>query len=310
MKVAKWRGILAGLGLLVAVIALGLFGASLYFLNEMFANRVERLVATPQAMGLPGESIALTSSDGIPLKAWWVPVESSRGVVVVLHGMDGQDASTMLGHAVFLHDAGYAALVLDMRAHGRSGGERIGLAFEEPQDVCAALDWVAAQPGLEAVPVALLGVSMGGATALRTAAVRPDVDAVISVSAFASVDSMIHDAFSMMMGAPDPIIAIMTPFTRLALRAMYGVWPAQASPQADIARIAPRPVLIAHGDADSQVSVDNASALAEAAGGQAELWIAEGAEHFVYRGDATGPEDAFYRERILAFLEASLVGRE
>jgi len=251
----KW--IVGGVTLLVLLLVLGLFGGSLYFINEMFVTRVERLVTTPQELGLPGESISVTSADGMSLKAWWVPAESPRGVVVVLHGLGGQDASTMLGHAGFLRDAGYAVLILDMRAHGRSGGERIGLAFEEPRDVAAALDWIAAQPDLAQVPVALLGVSMGGATAIRTAAIRPDVDAVISVSAYASVDSMIHDTFAL-TGAPDVIIRIFTPFVRLAFRTMYGVWPDQASPLADIVHIPPRPVLIAHGDAERQVAAQNA----------------------------------------------------
>jgi hypothetical protein len=301
-QVQPGRRILVIAGAVVGLVVLGLFGSTFYFLNQMFVHRVERLVTTPAELNLPGETLAFTSADGILLKAWWVPVDEPRAVVVVLHGMDGQDASTMLGHAQFLHAAGYATLVLDMRAHGRSGGERIGLAFEEPQDVAAALDWIAAQPSLDGVPVALLGVSMGGATALRTAAARPDVDAVISVSAFASVDMMIHDAFVMMMDAPDPVIALFTPFTRLTFRLMYGVWPAKASPLAEIDRIPPRPVLLAHGDADGQVSVANAYALAEAAGEQVELWIVEGAGHFVYRVDGAAPEDAFYRERIIAFL--------
>mgnify|MGYP006277464731 FL=1 len=292
--------------IVVLFLPLALYGSTLYFLNQMFVYRVEKLVTTPAELGLPGETIALTSADGIPLKAWWILTDAPQGVVVVLHGMDGQDASTMLGHAEFLHEAGYATLALDMRAHGRSGGKRIGLAFEEPQDVAAALDWIAAQPELEDVPVALLGVSMGGATAIRTAAQRPDVDAVASVSAFASVDMMIHDAFVMMMDAPDVVIAIFTPFTRLAFRTMYGVWPTQASPLVDISEIPPRPILIAHGDADSQVSVENAYALSEAAGGQVELWIVEGADHFVYKENGAAPEDAFYRERILAFLDAHL----
>ncbi len=294
------------IALIILLVVLGLYGSTLYFLDQMFVRRVEKLVTTPGELGLSGETIALTSADDIPLKAWWVPVNAPKGIVIVLHGMNGQDASTMLGHTQFLHDAGYATLALDMRAHGRSGGERIGLAFEEPQDVAAALDWIAAQPGLGDMPVALLGVSMGGATAIRTAAQRPDVDAVVSVSAFASVDMMIHDAFVLMMDAPDVVITIFTPFTRLAFRTIYGVWPAQASPLVDISEITPRPILIAHGDVDSQVSVENAYALYEAAGGQAELWIVEGADHFVYKEDGATPEDAFYRERILAFLNAHL----
>jgi pimeloyl-ACP methyl ester carboxylesterase len=52
------------------------------------------------------------------------------------------------------------------------------------------------------MPVALPGVSMGGATAIRAAAQRPEVDAVISISAFASVDRMMGHGMTL-MGAPD-----------------------------------------------------------------------------------------------------------
>jgi fermentation-respiration switch protein FrsA (DUF1100 family) len=233
---------------------------------------------TPEELGLQAETIQVTSSDGIPLQAWWIAAPEAKGIVVVLHGMDGTDASTMLGHARFLYDAGYSSLVLDMRAHGRSGGERIGLAFEEPRDVSAALDWVAAQPELRDQPLALLGLSMGGATALRTAAIRPEVDAVISVSAFASVDRVLGQGMRL-MGAPEELIGIYTPFTRLAMLTLYGAWPSAASPERDIPSITPRPVLIAHGDADDQIPVENATLLKNAAGDNAELWIVPGAGH-------------------------------
>ena len=302
----KTRKLIFALCAALVVILLILTGSSLYFLNEMFVRRVERMDYRPEDYDLPAESVSFTSPDVIPLQAWLVKADDPRGIVVLLHGMDGQDASTVLGHARFLHQAGYASLVLDMRAHGRSGGQRIGLAFEEPGDAAAALNWIEGQPEYTDLPRAVLGVSLGGATAIRTAAARPDVEAVISVSAFGSVNMMIEDAFEMMMEAPTPVVKIFTPFIRLAFRILYGVWPGKASPLEDIPDIPPRPILIAHGDSDSQVSVANAYALAEAANGQAELWIVEDAEHFIYKSDGTAPEDAFYRRQILAFLNENL----
>ena len=127
-------------------------GASVYFAQKAFSHRVEKLRAVPSDLGLTGESIALTSSDGIPLKAWWVPAEPTHGAVVVLHGMDGFDASCLLPQAKFLHDAGGSTLALDMRAHGRSGGKRMGLSLEEPRDVSAALDWLGTQASLKGKP--------------------------------------------------------------------------------------------------------------------------------------------------------------
>jgi hypothetical protein len=253
---------------------------------------VEKLRAVPGDLGLTGETIALTSSDGIPLKAWWIPAEPAQGVAVVLHGMDGLDASCLLPHAKFLHEAGWSTLVLDMRAHGRSGGKRIALAIEEPRDVKAALDWVEGQSSLQGKPLVLLGLSMGGATAIRTAATRPDVDAVISVSAFASFEPLMGRGLQLLLG-------------RLSILTIYGVWPADVSPVHDIPQIQPRPILIMHGSADQQIPVGDAYLLQKAAGTHAELWIAPGADHLIFTEDGTGQGalDTAYRQHILDFLE-------
>ncbi|MDD5369855.1 MAG: alpha/beta hydrolase [Anaerolineaceae bacterium] len=299
------RRVLIVTGAVLVVTFLGLYLSALLVVNGIFSHRVEKFEYTPEELNLAAQTIDLTSSDGIHMKAWWAPVKDARGVVVLLHGMDGQDASSLLPHAVFLNQAGYATLTLDMRAHGRSSGKRIGLAFEEPRDATAALDWIRAQPELKDKPVALLGLSMGGAVAIRTAAQRPDVTAVISVSAFASVDRVINQAMRL-MGAPDTIISPYSVFIRMALATLYGVWPSMASPVRDIARISPRPVLIIHGTADSQIPVENAYLLAEAGGGRVESWIVPGAEHLVFTGNGLDPQDAPYRERILAFLREAL----
>jgi len=301
-RLRGWRLALiitAGSALLVFLL---MVVSSIVMVNGMFTHRVEKLHHTPEDLDLSALTVSFTSSDGIPLQAWWVPAEPSHGIVVLLHGMDGMDASTLLPHAAFLKDAGYSSLVLDMRAHGRSGGDRIGLAFEEPRDVNAALDWTAAQPDLRDQPVALFGISMGGATAIRAAADRPDVDAVISVSAFASIDRMLS-AGMRSMGIPDTLVGAYEPFMRLAMWVVYGAWPASQSPLADMPRAATRPVLLIHGTADSQVDVSNAELLIQSAQGRAETWIVSGADHFVFTGDGTGPEDALYRQKVLEFLD-------
>lgn len=287
---------------LAALLVVSYLG-TVWFVNDLFTHRVERKVATPADYGLTAETVDVTSSDGVPIAAWHIPATgSSRGVVIILHGMDGSDASTMLGNAKFVHDAGYTVLVPDLRAHGRSGGKRIGLAFEEPRDVAAVLDWVAGQPTLSGQPVVLFGLSMGGAVAIRTAAVRPDVDAVISVSAFASIDRMLTDGMRL-MGAPAALTTVMKPFVRVALLTLYHAWPATASPLHDIARVSPRPILLLHGTADDQVVVDNARALAAAAP-SAQLTLVDGAGHLVYASqDGLGEEDAAYRQEVLAFLQ-------
>lgn len=263
----------------------------MYFIHKAFHHRVEKFEYVPEDLGLKGETVALTSSDGIPLKGWWIPAEPSRGGVLVLHGMNGMDASCLLPHAKFLHGAGWSAFVLDMRAHGRSGGRRIGLSIEEPRDASAALNWLDQQSSLKGKPLAILGLSMGGATAIRTAAVRPDVDAVISVSSFASFEPMRAKGPQLWLG-------------RLGLLTLYGVWSPNVQPAHDIGRIRPRPVLLMHGTADRQVPVEAAYLLQKAGGPQVELWIVPGAHHLVFTedGNGNGTADREYRTHILDFL--------
>lgn len=299
------RRILMGILVGAIVLVLALYGGSVLMIRNVFSHRVERFEVSPEDLGIKAETLCLTSADGIPLKAWWVPADDMepKGIVVLLHGMDGMDASTMLGHARFLHEAGYGAVALDMRAHGGSGGRRIGLAFEEHRDVAAVLDWIEAQPELKGRPVTLLGISMGGAVALRTAAMRPDVAAVISVSSFASVDRMMSD-FMVIMGAPRPFVGLMTPFVRLAFFTIYGVWPETASPVHDIGKIPPRPILLLHGTRDDQVPVEHAYLLEEASGDRAALSIVDGAGHCIFETiELTSPKDRQYIGYVLGFLD-------
>ena len=144
---------------------------------------------------------------------------------------------------------------------------------------------------------------MGGATALRTAAARSDVAAVISVSAFCSVNQSIREVFQI-QHAPKTAVAIMMPFMSLALATLYRVWPEQLSTLDDIDRIPPRPILIAHGTADDQISVENAHRLAKAAANRVQLWIVRGAGHGIYSGEVTSAENGAYRDRILTFLRS------
>lgn len=304
-KAFSWKKFSITLGAILIALIMGLYVLSIVFVKGAFEHRVEKFANTPDSLGLIAETIELTSSDGTELKGWWISQEEMKGIIILLHGMDGMDASTLLPQAEFLQNAGYSVFLLDMRAHGRSGGERIGLAFEEPQDIEAVLDWILSDPKLAEKPVILLGLSMGGAAAIRTAAIRPDVDSVISVSAFASIDKMISSGMEM-MGFPEAGIKIFEPFMKIAILTVYGVWPANASPLMDLPEIENRPVFIMHGTSDSQISVENAYWLQEVAGDYVTFSIIEGADHLIFVEDGMGNslEDQIYREQILSFLEA------
>lgn len=296
--------------LLIAIITvtLGLYIYTLCLIHETFSHRVEIFEANPEELGLKAKTTTLISPDNIILKAWWIPSKKNLnlGIVILLHGMDKMDATSMLGHAKFLHEAGYVTFVLDMRAHGRSGGQRIGLAIEEPQDVNAALDWMKRQNSLTHLPIAILGISMGGATAICTAAKRPEVNAVISIGSFASVDRLFYATLAEKTNIPDGLLSLLTPFLHLSMATLFGDWPAKASPLNNIKKISPRPILIIHGADDNQIPVKHANLLANACGDNCQLWIVRDRGHIIYDGDLTDPKNRIYRQHILRFLSENL----
>ena len=87
-----------------------------------------------------------------------------RGTVVLLHGwmMHGD---SMLPWALRLGEAGYRAIAIDLRNHGRSGEAPSGYGTREAHDVVDVVAALRAR-GEVVEPVHLLGVSYGAATAL------------------------------------------------------------------------------------------------------------------------------------------------
>jgi fermentation-respiration switch protein FrsA (DUF1100 family) len=292
----------------VTIVVIALYFTSFFMMHDLFTQRVEIFAKTPQTLNLNAETISLTSPDHTQLKAWWIPSAKGkeRGIVILLHGMMHTDASNMLGHARFLHDAGYAALALDMRAHGRSGGRRLGMTIEEPQDVITALEWIKAQPQLSDQPIVVLGIFSGGATALRTAAIRFDIDAVITVSTFASLPHMFRQTLSGSTDIPDPALNIFTPLLHLSFFSLYGEWPSQASPVKAMEKIPPRPVLVIHSEKNKRFPLEHAEQLLQASGGQAEFWIAQDTAYEVFLNPAQPVERSEYQDRILDFLDKSI----
>ncbi|BCB77533.1 hypothetical protein GCM10022251_69300 [Phytohabitans flavus] len=106
-------------------------------------------------------------------------------VVVLLHGFPGNERNFDLAHA--LRRAGYAALVFHYRGSWGVGGSwSWGNVFEDAVFVVRAVrdEAFTAAHRLDPARLGLVGHSLGGYTALRTAAADPSVEAVASIAAF------------------------------------------------------------------------------------------------------------------------------
>jgi alpha-beta hydrolase superfamily lysophospholipase len=100
---------------------------------------------------------------------------------VVLVHMLGRSSDEWRGIAERLEAAGIASLALDLRGHGRSGGN----GSELPAmivDVRAALSWLAAQPGVRPDALGVVGASLGASLAALAVAEAPAVRAIALIS--------------------------------------------------------------------------------------------------------------------------------
>ena len=115
-----------------------------------------------------------------------------RGTVLLLHGwmMDG---GSLLPWALYLAEAGYRTITMDLRNHGDSGAALSGYGTREASDV---VDLVAElrEHGEIVGPLHMLGVSYGAATAIFSAReLGIEVDSVVAIESFENAAHAIRD---------------------------------------------------------------------------------------------------------------------
>jgi pimeloyl-ACP methyl ester carboxylesterase len=242
---------------------------------------------------------AVTGPGLVNLAGWWIPAASGIGpsgpTVVLAHGWSS-NKSDLLDRAAIVH-AQYNVLIFDFRNHGQSQAADTTQGVREAGDLRAMLDWLEETKGPDRIVV--LGVSMGGATALVEAADDERVDAVIVESTHATLANAVQarlEAGGYPLSIPGNWAALLGALIRT------GVDMSAADPLQSIDRLDRRPILIVVGGEDRSIGPTDAEQLraaAEEAGSPVELEVCPAAAHASVPTDCA--ED--YEAWVLGFLE-------
>jgi alpha-beta hydrolase superfamily lysophospholipase len=252
------------------------------------------------------------TGESLRLAAWWVPHPDVDGrCAVLIHGYADAKVGAV-AWAPTWHALGYHLLILDLRAHGESGGKFCTGGYFERHDVNAVLNLLRAERPAETRQLVLFGVSMGAAVAVAAAAERArsgldDLDALVLESPFADFAgaALAHMDRLGLPGSPFAPAAV-------ALAQRLGGADCSAVRPAKLLAEVTCPVLIIRAEDDAYLppadvqTLDAAIHSRPAGSGPAEWWHVEGTEHLMAL--AADPEK--YRRRLGEFLARTEASRE
>jgi fermentation-respiration switch protein FrsA (DUF1100 family) len=289
--------------LVVLVLLVGLISA---YSDELLIHPVRMpITSNPGNYGLRYQNVLfLSRGDHIHLSGWFIPaLSASDRTIIIAHGHAGNrmqmDASLMFMFPALVKD-GYNVFTFDFRDSGNSGGTIDTVGYLEQQDLEGAFDYVKSRPQDQGRHIGLLGFSMGAAVSILVAANEPAVEAVVADSSFADLQQYLETNLSKYSHLP---YFPFTPVMEWLSVPLTGFDPSKVQPIKSIARIAPRPILLIHGEADTQISVDNSKQLFAAAHNpNAQLWTVPNADHI----QSYKTEPVAYLNHMLTFFGKNL----
>lgn len=272
----------------VAFYGLAVFGGLPLAFSQVLVGTVRQPTHPPP----PGVEEIPVVSEGLRLRAWLLPGDPGRPAAVVAHGL-GDSLESYLAVGLTLQARGYTTLLLDLRGHGGSQGRHTTLGGREREDVRAAIQELARR-GWASRGVLLFGYSMGAVAALRAAAGRSDVRAVVVEAPFDSYRAAVARAAGLYYHLPAWPLAPLS----IAVAEWRAGFDADEVDAVAAAREVRAPLLAIADAEDPRAPVATVQRVFDAHPGPGQLWLAPAAPHV---GAVLSPD---YWPRVLGFLQA------
>ena len=292
MKKKKLLGISLGIIAVIIVISLSLIGNYFYNLALNPTTPKDIVFGTPEEAATTSGQVLdsdiswllnhsnytdeyITSSDNLKLHSYQIKNETSSDKwVITVHGYTSEGIN-MSSYAKKYYDNGYNVLIPDLRAHGLSEGDYIGMGWDDRLDIISWINYILnEEPNAEII---LHGVSMGAATVLMTSGeeIPSNVKAIVADCGYTSVWDEFAYQLDDLFSLPEfPILNVSSKDTKI--RAGYFLGEASSIDQVKKSKT---PILYIHGDQDDFVPYYMMEELYNATSSEKEMLTIKGAEH-------------------------------
>ncbi|MCM3389641.1 alpha/beta hydrolase [Ureibacillus chungkukjangi] len=308
------------LGALLVVLGATYFGVGNYFYNfALKANdekefmednpNLEESIAVMAAVSEAAEladnqfknetdalTMSIVSKDSLQLNLkanFYENGKNNHKYAIAVHGYTSS-ADGMTRYIRNFYEKGFHVLAPDLRGHGESDGEYIGMGWHDRLDI---LQWI--EEVIELDPYAeivLFGVSMGGATVMMTSGedLPPNVKVIVEDCGYSSVSDVFVYQLDDLFGLPEfPVMNAANTITNI--RAGFDLYEASAVEQ--VAKSV-KPILFIHGDQDTFVPYEMLEEVYAAAAVEKEKLIIKGAGH----GEAEKVDPETYWRTVWEFV--------
>lgn len=292
MKIKKILGIFLSVIIIIFGISLGFVGNYFYNLALNPNTPKDIVFGTPEeAEATSGQVLDsdvtwllndsnytdeyITSSDKLKLHSYKVTNQNnSNKWVIAVHGYTSEGIN-MSTYAKHYYDNGYNVLIPDLRAHGLSEGNYIGMGWDDRLDIISWINSILNEnPNAEII---LHGVSMGASTVLMTSGeeIPSNVKAIVADCGYTSVWDEFAYQLDDLFSLPEfPILNVSSMVAKI--RAGYFLGEASSLKQVKNSKT---PILYIHGDKDDFVPYYMMEELYNATSSEKEMLTIEGAEH-------------------------------
>ncbi len=244
------------------------------------------------------ENVEITSHDGIKLCGKYFHVRDDAPVEIGFHGYKSNSMRDFCGGAELCFEKGINLLLVDQRAHGKSGGRTISFGVNERLDCKKWVNYVSERFGKD-TKIILTGVSMGASTILMASELDIDknVRCIVADCPYSDQSKIIKRICAKRKYSP----RFVYPFIKFSAKVFGRFNLESCSPLAAVKKTK-IPILFIHGLSDGYVPSEMSKELYDACASEKQLLFVPGADHAM----SFATDENKYRKTVFDFYDKHL----